>query len=172
MLSSLRHPIETLKALLPHKKRCYLFHEAGIEDKALLGNKGANLCEMVKQLKLPVPPGFVITTEACLEFLHDPSDPKLSQQLLDEYTHKLHEISRQCGRTFGVSKPQTSSNEPVTMPLLLSVRSGAAGKIFCIHLYSHFFIVCIPFSLIFILIHAPQRHQFKIYQIKLTFTVV
>lgn len=58
-------------AMHPHKKRVYTFHEATIEDKQLLGVKGANLCEITR-LGLPVPPGVVITTEACLEFFDDP----------------------------------------------------------------------------------------------------
>lgn len=50
-----------------NKKRVYSFHEGGKEDKALLGGKGSNLCEMTK-IGLPVPPGFTITTETCLDF--------------------------------------------------------------------------------------------------------
>ncbi|MGB5466435.1 MAG: PEP/pyruvate-binding domain-containing protein, partial [Sedimenticolaceae bacterium] len=43
----------------------YAFSEGDGKDKKLLGGKGANLCEMT-QIGLNVPPGFVITTEACL----------------------------------------------------------------------------------------------------------
>ena len=46
------------------KKFAYSFDEGDGKNKKLLGGKGANLCEMT-QIGLPVPPGFVITTEAC-----------------------------------------------------------------------------------------------------------
>ena len=47
-------------------KQIYRFHERSAQMRDLLGGKGANLCEMAR-LGLPVPPGLVITTEACLE---------------------------------------------------------------------------------------------------------
>lgn len=50
------------KWLHPQKKQVYMFNEGSIQERALLGNKGANLCEMFR-LGLPVPPGFIITTE-------------------------------------------------------------------------------------------------------------
>ena len=46
------------------------FREGDGKNKASLGGKGANLCEMT-QIGLNVPPGFVITTEACLHYLAD-----------------------------------------------------------------------------------------------------
>ena len=49
-------------------KLVYAFTEGDGKNKRLLGGKGANLCEMT-QIGINVPPGFVITTEACLEFL-------------------------------------------------------------------------------------------------------
>lgn len=50
------------------KKRVYNFTEGSKEQKDLLGGKGANLAEMTG-IGLPVPRGFTITTEACLEYL-------------------------------------------------------------------------------------------------------
>ena len=50
------------------KKFVFSFDEGDGKNKKLLGGKGANLCEMT-QMGLPVPPGFVISTEACLDFL-------------------------------------------------------------------------------------------------------
>ena len=47
-----------------HKHR-----QAPMEMKDLLGGKGANLAEMTSVLKLPVPPGFTITTDACRAYL-------------------------------------------------------------------------------------------------------
>ncbi|MCP4993047.1 MAG: hypothetical protein GY934_04560, partial [Gammaproteobacteria bacterium] len=46
----------------------FSFKQGDGKDKQLLGGKGANLCEMT-QIGLNVPPGFVITTKACLDFL-------------------------------------------------------------------------------------------------------
>jgi pyruvate,orthophosphate dikinase len=50
------------------KKYVYAFEEGDGKNKKLLGGKGANLCEMT-QIGLNVPPGFVISTEACLVYL-------------------------------------------------------------------------------------------------------
>ena len=49
------------------KKPVYQFSEGDASMTALLGGKGSNLCEMFR-LGLPVPPGFVISTESCLEY--------------------------------------------------------------------------------------------------------
>ncbi|MCU7865276.1 MAG: pyruvate phosphate dikinase, partial [Candidatus Thiodiazotropha sp. (ex Lucinoma borealis)] len=53
---------------MSQKRHVYSFHEGDGKDKKLLGGKGANLCEMT-QFGLNVPPGFVISTEACLDYL-------------------------------------------------------------------------------------------------------
>ena len=49
-------------------KWVYLFEEGPGDDKSLLGGKGAGLCEMTRA-GLPVPPGLIVTTEACNAFL-------------------------------------------------------------------------------------------------------
>ena len=49
-------------------KHVYSFTDGDGHNKKLLGGKGANLCEMT-QIGINVPPGFVITTEACLDYL-------------------------------------------------------------------------------------------------------
>src|SRR6187401_1313863 len=51
-------------------KFVYSFHEGDGKNLHLLGGKGANLCEMT-QIGLNVPPGFVISTEACLTYLEN-----------------------------------------------------------------------------------------------------
>ena len=87
------------------------FSEGGMDQKDLLGGKGANLAEMTR-MGLPVPPGFTITTEACRHFLRDSAPPpELNQQVHDA----LRRLEASTGRTLG------SANSP----LLLSVRSGA-----------------------------------------------
>ena len=83
--------------------------------KNLLGGKGANLAEMAGHpaLKLPVPPGFTITTEVCTYYYqHKKTYPKtLNAQIKDA----VKQIEKLMGKKFGDVKD----------PLLLSVRSGA-----------------------------------------------
>jgi len=93
-------------------KRVYSFHEGNSDMKSLLGGKGANLAEMTR-IGLPVPPGFIITTEACREY--NENGKKLPDGLLDELKEHLRILEKETGKKFG-----SSSN-----PLLLSVRSGA-----------------------------------------------
>jgi pyruvate,orthophosphate dikinase len=95
-------------------KYVYAFSEGDGKNKALLGGKGANLCEMT-QIGLNVPPGFVITTEACLSYLAD-RDKGLPPGLMDEVKQHIAQLERATGKGFG------SKNNP----LLVSVRSGAA----------------------------------------------
>src|SRR4249920_3987908 len=79
--------------------------------KDLLGGKGANLAEMTN-MGLPVPPGFTITTEACLTFLAQGGAPP---EMLEESGEHLRGLQRAMGKTLG---------DPDD-PLLVSVRSGA-----------------------------------------------
>ena len=79
--------------------------------KALLGGKGANLAVMANELGLPVPPGFVITTEACKAFGRDGWPTGLDAELQAQ----MARIGERVGRAFG---------DP-SDPLLVSVRSGA-----------------------------------------------
>eukprot|EP00887_Chlorella_sp_A99_P008081 scaffold12.g8081.t1 len=98
-------------------RRVYVFKQgssAGRTDmKALLGGKGANLCEMAR-LGLRVPPGFTITTAVCEQFYS--SGRQLPPGLWDEVQAALKEVEEAYGSKFA---------DP-TDPLLLSVRSGAA----------------------------------------------
>ena len=55
-------------------KLVYDFTEGNRDQKDLLGGKGANLAEMTN-LGLPVPPGFIISTEACRAYLKDGDVP-------------------------------------------------------------------------------------------------
>ncbi|MEU6524683.1 pyruvate, phosphate dikinase [Streptomyces sp. NPDC046924] len=89
----------------------YDFTEGGREMADLLGGKGSNLAEMT-QLGLPVPPGFVITTEACRAFLTTGGEPSgMSREISDH----LKALEKATGRRLGQRDD----------PLLLSVRSGA-----------------------------------------------
>ena len=66
-------------------KLVYSFAEGDGKNKKLLGGKGANLCEMT-QIGINVPPGFVITTEACLEYLEGKTLPAVA--MLEEAAKK------------------------------------------------------------------------------------
>lgn len=104
--------IKTNKMKTP--RYVYAFREGDGKNKQLLGGKGANLCEMT-QIGLNVPPGFVITTEACLKYLEAP-ERKLPDGLMDEVRRQVSEIEKATGKKFG--DPEN--------PLLVSVRSGSA----------------------------------------------
>src|SRR3712207_4342796 len=96
---------------MPVTKLVYDFAEGNRDMKDLLGGKGANLAEMTN-LGLPVPPGFVITTEACKTYLQTGSEP---EELRVEVSEHLEALERAMGKQLG--QPDD--------PLLVSVRSGA-----------------------------------------------
>ncbi|HEU4759096.1 MAG TPA: pyruvate, phosphate dikinase, partial [Dehalococcoidia bacterium] len=93
-------------------KYAYRFAEGDASMRDLLGGKGANLCEMAR-LGLPVPPGFVISTEACRRYYA--LDRQLPDGLWDDVRCLVAEVEEAAGRRFG------DANDP----LLLSVRSGS-----------------------------------------------
>ena len=93
-------------------KLVYSFAEGDGKNKRLLGGKGANLCEMT-QIGINVPPGFVITTEACLEYLDAGTLPA---SLMTEVDEQIRDLEKTTGKTFGRGDD----------PLLVSVRSGSA----------------------------------------------
>jgi pyruvate,orthophosphate dikinase len=91
-------------------KFVYDFAEGNKDLKDLLGGKGANLAEMTR-MGLPVPPGFVITTEACRTYLSEGSAPAGMDAEISEH---LAALEQAMGRKLG--QPDN--------PLLVSVRSG------------------------------------------------
>ena len=76
-----------------------------------LGGKGANLAEMASVMRLPVPPGFTITTDACRTYMHDGWPAGLHEEI----DHHVDRLQKSMGRRLG---------DPAD-PLLVSVRSGA-----------------------------------------------
>ncbi|WP_372651263.1 pyruvate, phosphate dikinase [Halobacteriovorax sp.] len=80
--------------------------------KDLLGGKGANLAEM-SSIGLSVPPGFTVTTEACLDFVKNTNT--INQEVKDQVLLALKEVEKSSGKKFG----------DTNNPLLFSVRSGA-----------------------------------------------
>ena len=93
-------------------KFVYLFSEGNGAMRELLGGKGANLAEMTR-LRMPVPQGFTITTDACSAYYANKKTicPEIEQEVYD-YIGKLEAITE---KTFG----------GLENPLLVSVRSGA-----------------------------------------------
>ena len=105
---------------MAEKKWVYLFNQveeaeeyAGSWDavRGLLGGKGANLAEMTR-IGVPVPPGFTMTTEACIAYQDDQTFP---EGMWDQSLEALKDVEEQTGKKFG-----DPSN-----PLLVSCRSGA-----------------------------------------------
>ena len=94
------------------KKFVYMFSEGNANMKELLGGKGANLAEM-KNLGLPVPSGFTVSTEACTNYYE--SGEKISDEIKEQILNALSMQEKESGKIFGDNKN----------PLLVSVRSGA-----------------------------------------------
>ena len=94
------------------KKFVFAFEEGDGKNKMLLGGKGANLCEMT-QIGLAVPPGFTVSTEACLAYLEKGNLPDGLWETIKQY---MADLEKKTGKGFG-------SNDN---PLLVSVRSGSA----------------------------------------------
>ncbi|MGO3732101.1 MAG: pyruvate, phosphate dikinase [Vagococcus sp.] len=93
-------------------KQVYSFKEGNSEMRAILGGKGANIAEMTR-LGLPVPSGFTITTEACMEYLAKGN--QLSEELKTSIDSHMHALEKESGKSF-------SSDDNL---MLLSVRSGS-----------------------------------------------
>ena len=94
-------------------KPIYAFEDADSKNKMLLGGKGAGLSEMTG-LKLPVPPGFTITTEICNKYYENKK--RLPKNLMIEVSKHISKIEKKTGKKWNSR----------TNPLLVSVRSGAA----------------------------------------------
>ena len=92
----------------------FSFQNGDGKNKMLLGGKGANLCEMT-QIGINVPPGFVISTRGCLDYL-DNKDRELPTGVMDEVRAQIQDLEKRTGKVFGGSDN----------PLLVSVRSGSA----------------------------------------------
>jgi len=94
-------------------KWVYLFEEGSGDNKSLFGGKGAGLCEMT-QAGLPVPPGLIVTTEACNAFYAN--EKQFPEGMWEQVVEALHQVEEKVGKKFG----------DANNPLLVSVRSGAA----------------------------------------------
>ncbi len=111
MSTAIEEPTEV--AIETTNKWVYLFEEGDGQNKSLLGGKGAGLCEMTRA-GLPVPPGLIVSTEACNAFFDN--DKSFPDGMWEQVKEGLQKIEEKVGKKFGDAQN----------PLLVSVRSGAA----------------------------------------------
>ena len=97
------------------KKFVYLFSEGNGKMRELLGGKGANLAEMTN-LGMPVPQGFIVSTEACTQYYAD--GEKISDAIEQEVYDNITKLEGITGKKFG----------DLTNPLLVAVRSGSRAS--------------------------------------------
>ena len=97
------------------KKFVYDFSEGTKDMKELLGGKGSNLASM-KNLGMPVPDGFIITTEACNKYYLEGEN--ISTDIEEEIYQHLADLEKRTGKILG----------DINNPLLVSVRSGARSS--------------------------------------------
>ena len=96
-------------------KMVYRLREGSAQMVDLLGGKGAHVSEMAR-IGIPVPPGFVITTEACKEFYR--LGRRFPNGMWESVVEQVHALEQETGRTFG------GANDP----LVVSVRSGSPAS--------------------------------------------
>lgn len=92
-------------------KRVYLFGDGCKSMVDILGGKGCNLAEM-KRIGLPIPEGFIISTDACKEYYKE--GEKINSDLKNEIEKKIEELEEITAKKFEGENP-----------LLVSVRLGA-----------------------------------------------
>ena len=97
------------------KKFVYLFSEGDGSMRNLLGGKGANLAEMTN-IGLPVPQGFIVTTEACTDYYEN--GEAISDAIRDEIMQNIDKLEEITGKKFG----------DANNPLLVAIRSGSRAS--------------------------------------------
>ena len=96
---------------MPTERYVYSLKDGDGDKRLLLGGKGANLCKMA-QSGLPVPAGFILTTEVCRKYMQN---PKIIDELWGDVKNSVAQLEKETGKGFNDGKN----------PLLVSVRSGA-----------------------------------------------
>ena len=96
-------------------KYVYLFDEGNANMRELLGGKGANLAEL-RNIGLPVPYGFTVTTEACTRYYED--GKMIGEDIIEQIKAALAVVEAKVGKKFG----------SVENPDLVSVRAGARAS--------------------------------------------
>lgn len=120
------------------KPRTFSLLDGSMDDSALLGVKGAHLCEMMR-LKLPVPPGFIITTEASKDYYKTIENlmesvrfkviDTLPEQLVEAYKASMQDLEIQTRRIFGKCVVKTNERDGSnirSIPLLLALRCDSS----------------------------------------------
>ncbi len=97
------------------EKRVYLFEEGSSKMRNVLGGKGCELAEMTR-IGLPVPPGFTITAQMCIDY--NKAGKKMPEGVMKDVEKAMKKLEEKTGKKFGDAKN----------PLLVSVRSGARAS--------------------------------------------
>ena len=106
------------------KKWVYLFSEGNRDMRDLLGGKGAGLAEMTNA-KLPVPPGFTCTTEACLAFFDE--GRQFPEGMWDQVLAAMKDVEAEFRKYYTVSLnnyPVEDAYLPVQQPMAIDARRG------------------------------------------------
>ena len=96
-------------------KWVYKFSEGSAKMRNTLGGKGANLSEMTN-LGMPIPQGFTVTTEACIDYYKQ--EEQISEEIQKEIFDNIEDLEKLMGKRFGDTQD----------PLLVSVRSGSRAS--------------------------------------------
>ena len=107
------------------QKWVYLFEEGSGDDKSLLGGKGAGLCEMTRA-GLPVPPGLIVTTEACNAFFDN--DKKFPEGMWEQVKEGLQKIEEKVGKRFGDPQEPAAGFSPFRRGVLDAGNDGHGAE--------------------------------------------
>lgn len=116
----------------PERRDIFTFSDGNMDDLNILGYKGAMLCEL-KLIKVPVPEGFIISCDACTDYLvgfgcfEQPGSavlaPQLSPHLCSEISQHIHQLEKVTGSFFGIANVgQNVALPTINTPLLISIR--------------------------------------------------
>ena len=78
-------------------KYVYSFNEGNGSMREVLGGKGANLCEMIN-LGLPVPKGFIVSTDACIDYYKN--NMNISPLIVSQIEEKISNLEKETGKRF------------------------------------------------------------------------
>ena len=107
------------------KKFVYAFKEADGKNKALFGGKGANLAEMTR-LGMPVPQGFIVTTEACTQYYAD--GRKINDGIMKQIEMKLADLEKITGKKFVKKTTKGGVFAKVSAAHIVQIANNKKGK--------------------------------------------
>ena len=85
---------------MPSERFVYNLKDGDGSNRLLLGGKGANLCTMA-QSGLPVPPGFILTTEVCRKYMQNPA---IMDEVWDDVKASVAQLEKETGKGFNDQK--------------------------------------------------------------------